>query len=173
MIEVQVCIDVTCPSVVTRAALPAACHMPLATAIAAAAMEHARYGDVHPHTALPFVVEHAGAGGINCNKEGMQFFRMCRDAADSKLNTRASGLPSWFSKGVSNLFLQSLSLANLKGLGHLFMVTAASIKSHAAQSSQHPVCFSRLLMINQTVQKPRSGTAWQYAFAEKSSLNNS
>ena len=37
-------VDVTCPSVVTRAALPATCHMPLATAIAATAMKHARYG---------------------------------------------------------------------------------------------------------------------------------
>ena len=71
--------DVTCPSAVTRAALPAACHMPLATAIAATAMEHSRHGDGHPHTVLPFVVEHAG--GIN--KEGMQFSRMCRDAADN------------------------------------------------------------------------------------------
>ena len=121
----HVLVDVTCPSVVTRAALPAACHMPLATAIAATAMKHARYGNVHPHTVLPFVVEHAG--GIN--KEGMQFYRMCRDAADNKLNTRASGLSSWSSKGFSNFFLQSLSLANLKGLGHLFMVTAASIRA--------------------------------------------
>ena len=71
---------------------------------------------MHPHTVLPFVVEHAG--GIN--KEGMQFFRMCRDAADNKLNARASDLSSWSSKGFSNFFLQSLSLANLKGLGHLF-----------------------------------------------------
>ena len=47
-----------------------------------------------------------------------------------------------------------------------------AIKSHAAQSSQYPVCFS-LYSINQTVQKSRSGTAWQYAIAEKSSLNNS
>ena len=123
----HVLVDVTCPSVVTRAALPAACHMPLATAIAATAMKHARYGNVHPHTVLPFVVEHAG--GIN--KEGVQFFRMCRDAADNKLNTslRASGLSSWSSKGLSNGFLQSLPLANLKGLGHLFMVTAASIRA--------------------------------------------
>ena len=59
----HVLVDVTCPSVVTRAALPAACHMPLATAIAATAMKHARYGNVHPHTVLPFVVEHAGTGG--------------------------------------------------------------------------------------------------------------
>ena len=71
------------------------------------------------------VVEHAG--GIN--KEGRQFFRMCRDEVDNKLNTRASDLSSWSSKGFSNFFLQSLSLANLKGLGHLFMVTAASIRA--------------------------------------------
>ena len=63
-------------------------HMPLAidTAIAATAhaMEHSRYGNAHQHTALPFVVVHAG--GIN--KEGTQFFRswMCRDAVDNKLN---------------------------------------------------------------------------------------
>ena len=69
--------------------------MPLATAIAATAMKHARYGNVHPdpHTVLPFVVEHAG--GIN--KEGIQLFMMFRDAADNKLNTRASGLSSWSS----------------------------------------------------------------------------
>ena len=42
-------------------------------------MKHAKYGNVHPRTAPPFVVEHAG--GIN--KEGMQFCRMYRDAADN------------------------------------------------------------------------------------------
>ena len=78
---------------------------------------------------LPFVVEHAG--GIN--KEGMRFLRMCRAAADSKLNARACGLPSWSSKGpsIANFFLQSLSLANLKGLGHLFMV-AVPLSSNVA-----------------------------------------
>ena len=66
-------VDVTCPSVVTRAAPLAACHMPLAiaTAIAATAMKHASCSNVHvhvcPHTAPPFVVEHAGGA----NKEGM------------------------------------------------------------------------------------------------------
>ena len=62
---------------------------------------------------------------------GMQFFRMCRDAADSKPNTRAGDLPSWSSKGLSIFFLQSppLAIANLKGLGHLFMVAAASIRA--------------------------------------------
>ena len=88
-------------------------------------MKHARHGNVHPHTVLPFVVEHAG--GIN--KEGIQFFRMCRDAADNKLNARASDLSSWSSKGPSNFFRQPLPLANLKCPGHLFMVTAASTRA--------------------------------------------
>ena len=64
-----------------------------------------------------------------CSSSGS--LRMCRDAVDNKLNAiaRASGLSSWSSKGRSNFFLQSLSLADLKGLGHLFMVTAASIRA--------------------------------------------
>ena len=95
--------------------------MPLATAIAATAMMHARYGDVHPQTVLPFVVEHAG--GIMINKEGMQFFRMHPDAADSKINARASDLSSWSSKGLSNFFLQSSSFPIL----HALAVTVASV----------------------------------------------
>ena len=82
-------------------------------------MKHARYGNAHPHTALPFAVGHSG--GTNKEPEGMQFFRMCRDAADNnscKLNTRASDLPSWSSEGLSNFLPQSLPLANRKGLGH-------------------------------------------------------
>ena len=71
------------------------------------------------------LVEHAG--GIN--KEGMQFFGMCRDAPDSKLIAGAGGLSSCSSKGISRFFLQGPPLANLRGLGHLFMVTAASIRA--------------------------------------------
>ena len=52
---------------------------------------------------------------------------MCQDAADSKPNAGARGLSSWSSKGLSNYFLESLSLAELKGLGHLFMVTARPV----------------------------------------------
>ena len=80
------------------------------TVIAATAMAIARCGDVHRRTALPVAVEHAG--GIN--KEDMQFFRMCRDAADmySKLNTRVSNLPVWPSKPLSNFFLRPPPLAN-------------------------------------------------------------
>ena len=59
------------------------------------------------------------------NHENSQFMLFCRQQAEY----RASDLSSWSSKGFSNFFLQSLSLANLKGLGHLFMVTAASIRA--------------------------------------------
>ena len=56
----------------TQTAVPGTSHMPLAAAIAAAAAEkHHKYGNVLPHTMLPFVVEHAG--GIN--KEEMEFSR--------------------------------------------------------------------------------------------------
>ena len=54
---------------------------------------------------------------------------MCRDAADNKLNARASDLSSWSSKGFSNFFLKSLSLSNLKRIGHPVIMTAASIRA--------------------------------------------
>ena len=74
-------VDAMCPSVVTQAAaaVPATSHMPLAAAIAAsaAAEKHRKYGNMLPHTMLPFVVEHAG--GIN--KDGIESFRTCRKKA--------------------------------------------------------------------------------------------
>ena len=71
---------------------------------------------IHTRPVLPFVVELwlSMPGGIN--KEGMQFFKMRRDAADSKRNARVSDLSSWSSKGISNIFLQSPSLANLNSV---------------------------------------------------------
>ena len=95
-------------------------------------MRHARYVtyNAHPGTLLPVVGNHTGV----ITEEGMRFFRMRRDASDSKPNSGARLLSSWSSKGTSNLFLQSLSLAILhipKGLGHLFMVTAVGIRLSA------------------------------------------
>ena len=58
-------VDVTCPSESHKSTVPATSHMPLATAIAAAAAaeKHRKYGNVLHHTMLPFVVEYVG--GIN------------------------------------------------------------------------------------------------------------
>ena len=120
--------DVMCPSVVTQAAVtvPATSHMPLVAAIAAAAAEkHRKCGNVLPHTMLPIVVEHVG--GIN--KEGMELFRMCRKKALNKLHAKETEASTWSSRGVSNFFLQSLSLASRKGLGHLHKVTVAGLRA--------------------------------------------
>ena len=69
-----------------------------------------------------------------------------------KLNARASGLSSWSSKGFSNFFLQSLSLANLKGLGNLFMVIAASIRA----------AYSNVALIGGNSTKPGSSYMYNY-----------
>ena len=45
------------------------------------------------------------------DREGMQFFRMCRDALDSKIDARARDLPSWSSKGFSNFFMRIIAVA--------------------------------------------------------------
>ena len=120
-------VDVTCPSVVTRTIVPASSHTPSAAATAAAASKLGVYGDVQPHVVLPFVVEHAGALG----KEAMGFFKECRKKVSNELGdrdaARAAG-PSW---GVSDLHLQSFSVANLKGQGHFFASAAAVLKLRA------------------------------------------
>ena len=81
--------DAMCPPVVTQTGVPATSHVPLTAATAAAAEKHRKYGNVLPHTMLPFVVEHAG--GIN--KEGMEFFRRCRKKAVNKLHVKETEAP--------------------------------------------------------------------------------
>ena len=53
----------------------------------------------------------------------------------------------------------------------LQMAISCLIKSHAHQRLQHLASFT-LYLINQTVQKSYSETAWQNVFAEKSGLNS-
>ena len=87
--------------------MPIAAAIAAAAAAAAAAEKYCKSGNVLPHTMLPFVVEHAG--GIN--KEGMGFFRRCRKKALNKLHMKETVASTWSSRGFSNFFLQSLSLA--------------------------------------------------------------
>ena len=53
----------------------------------------------------------------------MEFSRRCRERALSKLHVKETEASTWpmASRGFSGFFVQSLSLANLKGLGHLHM----------------------------------------------------
>ena len=87
--------------------------------------KHHKYGHFLPPTMLPFVVEHEG--GIN--KEGMECFRSCRQKALNTLVVRETAASTWSNRGLPNVFLQSISLASIKGLGHLYtcMVTAAGL----------------------------------------------
>ena len=85
------------------------------------------YGHVHPHTLLPFVVEHAGALG----KEAMGLFFSYRKKAkyinkENGLPASVNGISTWSSRGFTNWFMQSFSVANLKGQGH-FIATAANV----------------------------------------------
>ena len=75
---------------------------------------------------LPFVVDHAG--GIDAVLQDV--LGCSGQQAECNLG-QARDLSSWSesSKGFSNFFLQSLTLANLEYLGHLFMVTAASVRA--------------------------------------------
>ena len=99
--------------------------MPSAAAMAAAACKLHKYGDVNPHVVLPFVVEHAGALG----KEAMEHFRRCRSLVKNCLSPQQDSVSTWSSLGFSNFFLQKLSVANLKGLGHFFMIAASIIRA--------------------------------------------
>ena len=88
----------------------------------AAASKLGVYGDVQPHVALPFVVEHAGALG----KEAMGFFKECRKKVPSKLGDRDADRAAWSSWGFSNFYLQSFSVANQ---GHFFASAAAILQA--------------------------------------------
>ena len=116
----HVLIDATCPSVVKSTIRNVASRMHGAAAIAAAAEKLHRYGHVNPHVVLPFVVEHAGALG----KDAMDHFRRCRKLVKNRLSPHQDEVSTWSSRGFSNFFLQAISVANLKGIGHLFMVAA-------------------------------------------------
>ena len=83
------------------------------------------YGNVAPHVVLPFVVEHAGALG----PAAMQHFQRCRKIAVNELAPAQDDLSTWSSRGFSNWHLQSLSVANCKGLGHFFMTAAAVLQN--------------------------------------------
>ena len=92
---------------------------------AAAADKHHVYGAVAPHVVLPFVVEHAGALG----READKFFHACIKKARNDLSPFEEAASSWSCRGLSNWYYQKISVSNLKGLGHFFMVVAAILRT--------------------------------------------
>ena len=121
----HVLVDVTVPSVVKQTAMPAASCMARAVSSAAEADKRHSYGAVAPHVVLPFVVEHAGALG----KEADKFFHAIIKKVNNELNASEEAESSWSSRGFSNYYYQRISVANLKGLGHFFMVAEALLRT--------------------------------------------
>ena len=72
-----------------------------------------------------FVVEHAGALG----READKFFHACIKKARNDLSPFEEPASSWSCRGLSNFYYQKISVSNLKGLGHFFMVVAAMLRS--------------------------------------------
>ena len=121
----HVLVDVTVPSVVKQSAMPAAACMARAVSSAAEAGKRHSYGAVAPHVVLPFVVEHAGALGKDADK----FFHAIVKKVRNELNASEEAESSWSSRGFSNFYYQRISVANLKGLGHFFLVAEALLRS--------------------------------------------
>ena len=105
--------------------MPGSAHRALVASSGAEAAKQHMYGNVAPHAVLPFVVEHAGALG----PAAMQHFQRCRRIAVNELAPQQDDVSTWSSRGFSNFYLQSLSVANCKGLGHFFMVAACVLRA--------------------------------------------
>ena len=123
----HVVIDVTTTSVTKAGALPAASESAGATARGAAAEKLGKYGALGPHVLLPFVVEDAGALG----KEAKDFLKKCKGVLRDTLPMVSESELNWSNRGFSNYFYQSLSLANVQGMGFFFTSAAAIVHSHA------------------------------------------
>ena len=84
------------------------------------------YGNVAPQAVvLPLIVEDSGGLG----KEAMQFVLECRDNSEGRLGGTDFMQQNWSCNGFTNYYLQSLSLASVRGWGHFFMVASSILRS--------------------------------------------
>ena len=120
----HILVDITCPSVVSAAALPIASTDPRALSLAHEANKRRTYGVVAPHVVLPFVLDDSGGLG----KEAWTFLLQCRDRAGSQLAPRDFERMNWSCAAFTTYYLQSLSLASVKGWGHFFMVVSSILR---------------------------------------------
>ena len=114
---------------VTHNIIDASSAMPRVAAAAAESAKFDMFGDVRPHTVLPFAVEDGGALGI----EALKFFHQCKDACGNGLNTlstpkTSARLQTWSARGFSNFFFKSLSVSNYRGLPHLLSIVCETIR---------------------------------------------
>ena len=120
-------VDVVCPAVVTKSALPAAALEPLAVAADAEDFKRWRFGNIAPHAVLlPFAVEHGGALG----GEARKFFKLVQAQVHNRLSPREEELAGWSVTKFCDYYHRTLSAATLKGLGHFVSTAAAVLRGH-------------------------------------------
>ena len=131
----HILIDVVGPSVVTDNIIDASSAMPRAAAAAAESAKFDMFGDVRPHTVLPFAVEDGGALGI----EALKFFHQCKDACGNGLNTQDSNGLQWTSKrGLRGAFLTSSSSLYLFPTTGGFRTCFRSLVTQSAAATSRP-----------------------------------
>ena len=101
---------------VFAAALPIASTDPRALSLAHEANKCRTYGVVAPHVVLPFVLDDSGGLG----KEDLS-----SPVPGSQLAQRDFERMNWSCAAFTTYYLQSLSLASVKGWGHFFMVASS------------------------------------------------
>ena len=74
---------------------------------------------------VPFAVEEGGALG----QEAMKLLKQCKKKCRNNTVAINEAELNWSNRGFSNWSLQSVSLANVKGIGHFFTTAAAILRS--------------------------------------------
>ena len=74
---------------------------------------------------MPFAIEDGGSLG----KEALGLFKLLQSICANQVRFLDESLQTWSAKGFANFYLQLLSVALLRGQGHLFMQAAAAIRA--------------------------------------------
>ena len=73
---------------------------------------------------LPFVLDDSGGLG----KEAWKFVLECRDKAEGQVAQGDFEKLNWSCQAFTSYYLQSLSLASVRGWGHFFMVVSSILR---------------------------------------------
>jgi len=118
-------IDIVTPSVVTVGRVARAAASRLVAAEGAEADKRGVFGNILGNTLVPFAIEDGGSLG----KEALGLFKLLQSFCENQVRFLDESLQTWSAKGFANFYLQLLSVALLRGQGHLFMQAAAAIRA--------------------------------------------
>ena len=123
----HIIIDIVTTSVVTQGHVIGAATTPFVAAIGAESKKDATFGQLRPHSLVPFAVEDGGALGPRATR----LFKDLQKECANRLRGDAHSAQTWSATGFSNYFRQQLSIANFRGLGHLLTTASSSIRADA------------------------------------------